>query len=385
MFLGVLMMQQFFLEVNKWVYNSLAKPILFKIAPDKTHSDMIRFTSAFGKVAVLRNFVRFVFKGKCDERLVQNYHGIEFSSPVGLSAGLDKNGEIVPIIANLGFGFSEVGSVTAKQCDGNPRPWFYRLPKSQSLVINAGLGNEGSIAVIERIRKYSVAAIGDFPIVLSVAKTNCKEVVSIADGISDYATTVKRAKNVARIKMIELNISCPNTYGGEPFTTPDKLERLLKAVSKIGVKQPIFIKMPVDLDWPAFKKLLDVAIKYNIAGVTISNLYKDRTKMNLKDDLPDTVHGNLSGKPTWEKSNELIRQTYLNYGDKLTIIGVGGIFSPEDAYTKIRLGANLIEVVTGMIFNGPQIASEINSGLLKLLEKDGYTHINQAIGVDTRK
>jgi len=377
-------MRRFILRINNFIYNCLAKPILFRIAPDKTHSDMITFTSAVGKSSFIRGFVRLVYKGYVDERLVQNFHGIEFESPVGLSAGLDKNGEIVPIISNLGFGFGEVGSVTAKPCVGNPRPWFYRLPKSQSLVVNAGLANEGSTAVIKRLREYSADAIGDFPIILSVAKTNCLQVVSIAQGIDDYVTTVKRAKGVSRIKIVELNISCPNTFGGEPFTTPDKLERLLKAVSRVGIRQPIYIKMPVDLDWADFKKLLDIAINYKIAGVTIANLYKDRKKLELKDELPDTVHGNLSGKPTWDKSNELIRQTYLAYGNKLNIIGVGGIFSAQDAYTKIRLGASLVEVVTGMIFNGPQIAAEINYGLIKLLEADGFESISQAVGIDAK-
>jgi dihydroorotate dehydrogenase (fumarate) len=326
-----------------------------------------------------------MFTGKRDKRLAQKYHGIDFVSPVGLSAGFDKNGEIVPMIAMLGFGFGTVGSVTAQQCDGNPRPWFYRLPKSQSLVINAGLGNHGSDVILERIHKYSPSTIGQFPIVLSVAKTNNQKVVDVQTGVDDYVTTVKRAKDEAKIKMIELNISCPNAFGGEPFTTPERLEKLLKAVDAVKAPQPVTIKMPVDLEWPDFKKLLDVIVKHNVAAVTIANLFKNRAAADLQEPLPDTVKGNLSGKPTWQKSNDLIRQTYSNYGKKLTIIGVGGIFTPEDAYTKIKLGASLVEIITGVIFCGPQLAAEINDGLLRLLERDGYTHISQAIGVDSGK
>lgn len=362
-----------------------AKPLLFMMKPDAAHHMMITTTSFFGRIPAARLLVKSIFTRKHNETLAQNYHGIDFSGPVGLSAGFDKNGEIVPMIARLGFGFGTVGSITAGQCDGNPRPWFYRLPNSKSLVINAGLANHGSVEILKRIHDFSDDAINNFPIVLSVAKANSQTVVSEKEGIEDYVATVKRAKNEKRIKIIELNISCPNTYGGEPFTTPEKLERLLKAVSKVGAKQPIFIKMPIDLAWPEFSKLVDIAIKYKVAGLTVSNLYKKRELAELSDPLPDTVKGNLSGKPTWKQSNELIRQTYIKYGDKITIIGVGGIFTAEEAYIKIKLGASLVEIITGVIFNGPQLAAEINDGLVKLLQKDGYSHISQAIGVDARK
>lgn len=376
------MIRRNILKFNRWSYENLAKPVLFKIAPDKTHSSMIKMSSATGKVAPLRGFTKLVFKGRRNDSLVQNYFGIEFDSPVGVSAGFDKNGEVVPMMASLGFGFSEVGSVTAKKCAGNPRPWFYRLPHSRSLVVHAGLANEGSNAIIKRIHQYSKKAIGNFPIVLSVAKTNCREVVSIDEGINDYVTTIKRAKTEPRIKMIELNISCPNTYGGEPFTTPDKLRQLLTAVNKVDVRKPTFIKMPVDLLWDEFKALLDVAVKYKISGVTIANLTKNRKLADSRDIFPETVRGHMSGKPTEAIGNELIRKTFLDYGGKLKIIGVGGIFTAEDAYTKIRLGASLVEIVSGMIFCGPQLAAEINYGLSDFLKRDGYSHISEVIGID---
>ena len=363
----------------------MAKPVLFRIAPDKTHSDMIKLTSWGGKYAFFRGFVGFLFKGHIDKKLSQTICGIDFDLPVGVSAGFDKNGEVVPMMAQLGFGFSEVGSVTAKKCAGNPRPWFYRLPNSQSLVVNAGLANEGSEDVLRRIHTYPDKAIDNFPIILSVAKTNCKEVVSVAEGIDDYVKTITRAKSEPRIKMIEINISCPNTYGGEPFIDSEKLTRLLKAISKIGVKKPIFLKMPVDLSWSDSKKLLDAAVLYKISGVTIANLTKDRSRVSKLDNLTAAVHGNMSGKPTESIGNELIRQTYLNYGNKLKIIGVGGIFTAEDAYQKIKFGASLVEIVSGMIYCGPQLAAEINDGLLRFLIRDGYKHISDAIGVDIKK
>lgn len=354
------------------------------VTPDKAHSMMISATSKMGYVPIVRGFVKAVFSRKWDERLAQQYFGIDFHTPVGLSAGFDKNGEIIPMISRLGFGFGTVGSVTAVKCAGNPRPWFYRLPKSKSLVINAGLANDGSEAILKRIHYYSAKAIGQFPVVLSVAKTNSQKVVDIKTGIADYVTTVKRAKKEPRIKMIELNISCPNAYGGEPFTTPERLEQLLNAVDAVDLKQPVTVKMPIDHEWPAFKKLLDVIVEHKVAAVTISNLYKDRASLDLKDYLPDSIKGNLSGEPTWQKSNDLISKTYLGYGDRLTVIGVGGIFTAEQAYTKIKLGASLVEIITSVIFIGPQLAAEINDGFIKLLERDGYKSIGEAIGVDAK-
>ncbi len=375
------MIQRLIWRVIRLLYVYLAKPILFLISPDKTHADMIKFSVFFGKFALTRGITKLVFSKKPDNRLVQHLFGIKFNNPVGIAAGLDKNAEMMPISMRLGFGFTEVGSVTALPCAGNPRPWFFRLPLSKSLVVNAGLGNEGSQVNLKRLSdcKY----IKGFPVILSVAKTNCKDVVSVNQGILDYINTVKLSKDNQNVSMIELNISCPNAFGGEPFIMPARLEKLLKAIDKLDVEVPITVKMPVDLPWDAFAALLKVIVAHPvIQAVTIANLYKDRLSANLSENLSDTVRGNLSGKPTFLASNDLIRKTYLNYGKKLKIIGVGGIFTAEDAYTKIKMGASLVELVTGMIFTGPQIAAEINYDLAKLLKRDGFKNISEAVGSD---
>ena len=143
--------------------------------------------------------------------------------------------------------------------------------------------------------------------------------------------------------------------------------------------------MPIDKTDAEFKELLDEIVKHKITGVTISNLFKDRKKVELKDKLPDSVKGNLSGLPTQKRSNELIALTYKNYKDELYISGVGGIFSAEDAYEKIKNGANLVQLITGVIFNGPQLPAQINHDLKTLLEKDGYSDIKEAIGSNFKK
>jgi dihydroorotate dehydrogenase (fumarate) len=246
------------------------------------------------------------------------------------------------------------------------------------LVVYAGLANDGVYQIIERLNQYPKRTFTNFPLNISVAYTNSKKVVSEEAAIGDYAGSLKAIATAKVGDLITLNISCPNTYGGEPFTTPDKLERLLSAVDKVNLTQPVFIKMPINLSWPDFRALLKVAIKHQISGVTIGNLNKVRA--NLQDDLPDSVSGGLSGKPTFNLSNTLISKTYQEFKDQLVIIGVGGIFSAEDAYTKIKLGATLVEMITGMVFEGPQLIGQVNAGLVKLLREDGYSHIAQAIG-----
>lgn len=365
-------------RVTSVVYGYIVKPVLFRFSPDAVHMRMVRM----GGFVQKRSFLLALTRGCWSYRnsmLRQKVGGLSFENPVGLSAGFDKNIELPPLMKAIGFGFMTGGSVTAKPCAGNARPWFYRVPSAKSIVVNAGLGNEGSEVITGRVQEYDTSVFTDFPLFVSAASTNDKSLKTADDAVDDYIQTIRRMRQVAQC--IELNISCPNTYDGEPFASPRLLEELLTVVDGLQLKQPVFIKMPHDVAWPEFKKLLEVIVLHDVAGVTVSNLRKDRTGINV----PATVKGGLSGKPTWRKSNELIAKTYQLYGDKLTIIGVGGVFSAEDAYTKIRLGASLVALVTGLIYEGPQVVGDINHGLAKLLRRDGYTNIAQAVGVDAKK
>lgn len=367
------------------LYRRLMKPVLFRFAPDNVHTRMLRGGAILQRSLLFRRLLHAAWAYDNIPALSQTLHDITFTNPVGLSAGFDKNFELAPILKAIGFGFMEGGSLTHQPCPGNPRPWFYRLPNTKSIVVYAGLGNQGVKAILQRIRHYPPATFRGFPLNISVAKTNSPEACTDDQAIADYIASLQLIKQAGVGRMITLNISCPNTYGGEPFTTPDRLEWLLSEVDKVHLTQPVFIKMPAHLPWPAFAGLLKVTARHQVAGVTISNLAKDRGQAQLMDPLPDSVKGNLSGKPTWELSNNLIRETYRHYGDRFTIIGVGGIFSAEDAYTKIKLGASLVELVTGLIFEGPQLIGQINEGLVRLLQADGYTHIDQAIGADVER
>lgn len=366
-------------------YRHIAKPAMFRISPDRIHNQMLRVGSVVQRVRPLRGLLHFSWAYDNPKRLGQVIHGIEFRNPVGLSAGLDKNFELPPLLKAVGFGYMEGGSLTMEPCKGNDRPWFHRLPKSKSLVVHAGLANIGVQAIIRRIKKYPARTFDGFPLNVSVAKTNSREASTEKKAIDDYIGSLRQLQRSQVGSMYTINISCPNTYGGEPFTSPDMLDRLLHRVDKLHLTRPVFIKMPNHLSWDEFDQLLAVADKHEIAGVTVSNLAKRTTQLDLADPLPDHIRGGLSGKPTWERSNELISRTRQRYGNRFTIIGVGGIFSAEDAYTKIKLGANMVELITGMIFEGPQLIGQINRGLVELLERDGYTNISEAVGADLKK
>ncbi|QQS19786.1 quinone-dependent dihydroorotate dehydrogenase [Candidatus Saccharibacteria bacterium] len=360
------------------VYTVGVKPILFRRKPDIVHERMIKASRFVGKVAPLRWLTRLVYRHD-DKRLSQNFYGTTFPNPVGLAAGLDKNAEMVAVLPAIGFGFGTIGSVTHQPCAGNPRPWFYRLPNHKSLVVNAGLANEGVEKIQKRLTKYKAALVRGFPLVVSVAKTNIPENCTDDEAIADYLGSLVKLKDEPRVGILEINISCPNAYGGEPFTDPKRLETLLSAVDTLKITKPIWVKMPINHSWPDFDALLKVVLKHNIQGVTIGNLSKERSIIP-SEELPNEVKGNLSGLPTQTLSDELIGQTYQSYGDRLTIIGVGGIFTAEDAYRKIRLGASLVELITGVIYEGPQLIGQINRQLANQLSKDGFSNISSAIG-----
>lgn len=361
-------------------YRHVAKPLLFMRPPDTVHANMLQIAHHVQRHPALLHVLHKSWAYENPHFLSQNYHGITFRNPVGLSAGFDKNFELVPLIKAIGFGFMEGGSVTYYPCAGNPKPWFYRLPASKSLVVHAGLGNNGVVASINRLNGYSRHLFDDFPLNVSVAKTNSPSAATDQQAIKDYVGSLHLMHSQQLASMFTINISCPNTYGGEPFTTPKRLDALLERVDTLHISQPVFVKMPSDMPWSKFKQLLAVIADHDVAGVTICNLAKSRERARLKDDLPDYIPGGLSGKPTWDLSNNLIRETYRAYGARFTIIGVGGIFSAQDAYTKITLGASLVELITGMIFEGPQLIGAINRGLVDLLAADGYHNISEAIG-----
>jgi len=377
-------MKQLMRTIADSLYKWPIKPLLFARPPDAVHEGMVRLGWFTQKLPLVNRLMHASLSHADSTMLAQHVFGLTFENPVGLSAGLDKNAQLPPTMRAVGFGFATVGSITAEAADGNPKPWYYRLPNSKSLVVNAGLPNEGADVIGERIASYRGDLFEHFPLVANLAKTNSPKTNTDEAGVADYIAGLSALQHNPHIAMFEINVSCPNTFGGEPFTRPEPLEALLAKIDDLNLLQPVTVKMPINLTWDKFDELLQVIVKHKVVAVTIGNLQKNRKAVELKDKLPDTVPGNLSGKPTFDMCNELIAKTYAAYGEKLTIIGLGGIFSAEDTYEKIKRGATLVELVTGVIFTGPQLIGQINHDLVALLKRDGYANISEAIGANHR-
>lgn len=362
------------------MYKKVIKPFLFLFSPDFVHNTIARMGRLTQSIWPVRWMLRKMWR-RDHPRLSQNLLGLEFKNPIGLSAGFDKNVELTPLMESIGFGFATGGSVTLAERIGNDRPWFYRLPKTESIVVHAGLANKGLVKIVKSIRRNNKRTkhIRQFLSVAVVAKTS-KE--TDQDAIIDAKNTILFALKRNLAEAIEINISCPNVGKDQPFTEPKLLDELLKEIDKLDRTVPFFIKMPNLRNLSHFDRLLQVIVKHNIQGVTIANLVKDRENVKLKDELPESISGGLSGLPTRNRSTELVRYTYSKYGDKLVIIGVGGIFTADQAYEKIRAGASLVAMVTGLIFEGPQVVGRMNNKLVELLARDGFASISDAVGAD---
>lgn len=363
------------------IYKYVVKPFYFRFDPEFIHDRILVGGKILGSNLLTRSLVSLFFKYE-NEMLTQDVCGISFKNPVGLSAGFDKDANIVNILPTVGFSFMEVGSVTLHPYAGNPKPRLTRLKKSKGIIVNYGLKNIGIDKIIPKLKTQNPK---NFVVAVSVAKTNSSNTVDVNAGVQDYFECLKKLLESQTGEFYVINISCPNTFGGEPFTTPEKLNLLLEKLTTLNLEKPVFIKMPINLEWDEFKRLLDIIVKYNLAGVVIGNLTKIRDPKSIKDEILENTKGGISGKPTEELSNELISRTYKEFGTKLKIIGVGGIFSAADAYEKIQRGATLVELITGMIFEGPQLIGEINKGLVKFLKEDGFKNISEAIGTKTHK
>lgn len=310
--------------------------------------------------------------------LEQKIFGITFPNPVGLTAGFDKDAELTDIIPEVGFGFAEVGSITGEPCEGNPRPRLWRLPESKGLVVWYGLKNKGCVEVANHLIDKSFR----IPIGTNIARTNSPSTVELGAGIEDYAKAFKVFTEIGAYTTV--NISCPNTCGGEPFTSPQNLDRLLDRLDAITTTKPIVLKLPVDITESELDDIIDVATRHRVHGFIISNLTKQFKRHEIaQEEVKEGMKGGISGRPVFERSNELISHLYRRIGSSHIIIGSGGIFSAKDAYEKICRGASLVQLATGMIFEGPQLIGEINFGLIDLLKADGFTNVAQAIGSKT--
>ena len=248
---------------------------------------------------------------------------------------------------------------------GNPTP---RIVETTAGMLNAvGLQNDG----VEDFcaRKLPLLPWQETAVIANIYAATVEE-------FSQLAARLNAEEGVAAL---EVNVSCPNTHVGEPFTaTPEALDRLFTALDKIDRPQPTLVKMPLNKPWGEYKELLDVLAEHNVQGLSIANLQKDRTGL----EIPRDWEGGLSGGPCTNASTELIRKVYKEYGDRFAIAGIGGVFTPEQAYAKIRSGSSLVMFISSLMYRGPQQITVLKRGLAQLLRRDGFEHVSDAVGVD---
>ncbi|MBI3984732.1 MAG: quinone-dependent dihydroorotate dehydrogenase [Candidatus Levybacteria bacterium] len=374
-------MKKYWLRFYNYIYKHLLTKVIFLFNSELIHNLLVRYGEILGKTLLTRKLAFFIFNIK-SPILSQNIKGITFENPIGLAAGFDYTASLTQILPSIGFGFGTVGTITNHAFEGNPKPRLARLLKSKSLMVNKGFKNNGIDAVGNKLKNYNF----QIPIGISIGQTNTGKFTQ-ESAVEDIVTAFKKAEEFdLKTKYYELNISCPNLNTKVTFYDPDKLDELLTKIKALNIKKPIFVKMPIDKNDKEALSLLDVISKNKMDGVIFGNLQKNRNNKTLdKNETAKYPVGNFSGKPTWEDSNRLIELAYKNYKDKLIIIGCGGVFNGQDAYHKIKLGASLVQFITGLIFEGPAAAALINSELIGLLKKDGYKNVKQAVGINVNK
>lgn len=340
-----------------FLYRTVLKPIMFKCNPETMHDLFVVIGEVAGKFWVGRKLfvLLYDYHGPDISKVVD---GVTYRTPVVLSAGFDSDGRLTRILPSLAFGGEEIGSTTAHPCEGNPRPRLTRLIRNKSLIVYKGLRNQGVDALISRLAR--TPRVPGFVIGISIARTNEQEAaVDVEAGIRDYVASFKKLATTHTGDYFTINISCPNSYTGETFIEPALFARLMPRLMEIPHAQPVYIKMPINVPWEQFAELLDIADKNGAQGVIIGNLNKKYEDLKHPEDAPKEYRGGLSGAPCFTLSNELIKKTRAKYGTRFTIIGSGGIFSPDDAMAKFDAGADLIQLVSGMIFEGPGLMKKI--------------------------
>lgn len=358
------------------MYERIFKPILFRLDPERVHDFFVGFGRVLGSNFLTRGIVGAICRYE-NPVLRTKVAGIEFANPVGLAAGFDKDVNLTGIMPAVGFGFMEVGAVTRYPYEGNPKPRLLRLPADKSLIVYYGLKNIGAEAIARKLQgeKFNI------PVGLNIAKTNHADIKG-EKSIEDYVETYRILGKY--FAYVTLNVSCPNAQDGCMFQEPQLLDQLLAAFAKEVKICPIFLKISNHLTFAEVDQILAVVKKYPLVdGFVVGNLSKRRDILKLhssSERLDMLPQGGISGQPVRELSTNLIRHIYKQTAGKYVIIGLGGIFNADQAYEKIKAGASLVQIITGLIYGGPLAVRRINQGLVERLAKDGYKNISDAVG-----
>ena len=349
-------------------YQNLKK-ILFKLDPETAHTVAGLGLRTAAHCPTLLRFIKnknFV----THPSLQQEIFGRTFQNPVGLGAGFDKNGQYITAMPTMGFGFTEIGTVTPQPQDGNAKPRLFRLIEDQSIQNAMGFNNKGSHYMLQRLKKLYFF---DYPLGINIGKN---KLTPENEALDDYEKLFKAFKNYG--DYIVINISSPNTPGLRDLQNESFIKAIF-AMAKEITSQPILLKIAPDMEAQDAIDLCNVAVEAGAAGIIATNTTID---YSLTDSPEKQDFGGISGALLTEKSYELFRAIGKELYGKTLLISVGGIDSAEEAYRRIKAGASLVQVYSMLVYRGPALITEINEGLIKLLQKDGYKHISEAVGAD---
>jgi len=341
------------------MYKLLIRPILFLFDPEKVHHFTFAMIKLMGKIPGKSAIIRRLYQVN-DKRLERNLFGLTFKNPVGLAAGFDKNAVLYNELANFGFGFIEIGTVTPKGQAGNPKKRLFRLKSDKGIINRMGFNNEGLEAAIEQLKKNK----GKLIIGGNIGKNNN---TAPEDYTRDYLECINGLHPY--VDYFVLNVSCPNVDSHAKLTDKDYLEELISDVQKANQtfdrQKPILLKIAPDLNEIQLGEIIELVEATKIDGVIASNTSVDRS--GLKADtkrLLEIGNGGLSGQPIKDKSTRVIKYLADKSNKAFPIIGVGGIHSAQDALEKMEAGADLVQVYTGFIYEGPKLIKDINKALL---------------------
>lgn len=321
-----------------------------------------------------------------DRRLETSLWGLDFPNPIGLAAGFDKNGAAAGVWSSLGFGFAELGSVTFHPQAGNPRPRMFRLPEDKAALNRMGFNNYGAAALAAKLsRTFDKGQSLDrkIPIGINLGKS---KITPLEDAPRDYLASFRLLKEWG--DYFAVNVSSPNTPGLRTLQDAQKLSQILETLQEENRgSKPILVKIAPDLEWEAIAEVIEVAKTYQLAGIIATNttISRDGLKTGtipLTGKSPTEEAGGISGVPLRDRSTAVIRFLWEQTGGQIPIVGIGGVFSAEDAWEKITAGASLLEIYTGLIYEGPIVVREILEGLLQKLEERGLSSFSEAVGLE---
>lgn len=342
------------------MYKALIRPFLFLFAPESIHHFIFSFLKIAGKIPGMHAFLKMVFEVK-KEKLHKKLMGITFPNPVGLAAGFDKDAKLIDELASFGFGFIEIGTLTPKLQPGNDKPRLFRLPADQALINRMGFNNGGVEAAVERLknRKSKVIVGGN------IGKN---KITPNENALDDYAKCIDALHPY--VDYFVVNVSSPNTPGLRELQEKEPLRKLLSYVKELSQSKekpkPVLLKIAPDLTNSQLGDIIEILKETKTDGVIATNTTISREGLTTNSDqLQKIGNGGVSGKPLTDRSNEVIRYLRSGLGKNYPIIGVGGIMTEADALEKIKAGADLIQIYTGFIYEGPGFVKRINQALVK--------------------